>query len=416
MAFSGPFLRQFFSWLALRRFCEGKGGNVATIFAFTLPIVVGGAGLGVETSYWYYSSLKLQAIADAAAYAGALEKIQGSDTAAITAAATTSAASNGLGGGTIVVNTPPTSGPNTANKAVEVILSQNLDRMFTSIFTQTKVPEQARAVALITDASKACVLALNPSASQSALFSGSTNVKFNGCSVMSDSMANDAIKVQGSAGLQTDCLISVGGVSLSNPVTTVCKSPMTQALPASDPFSNVPAPAASNPCKNVNGNKSSQTLQPGTYCSGMSLNGNVTLSPGVYVVQGSMKINANAVVVGSGVTIFMSGSNTVSMNGNATVTLSAPTLGTYSGMLFYGDRAGTAAQSTFNGTANSLLTGAIYFPRQQVNYLGNFSGLNGCTQVVADTIQWSGNSTINQDCTSLGMKDIPAAQAVAVVE
>jgi hypothetical protein len=62
------------------------------------------------------------------------------------------------------------------------------------------------------------------------------------------------------------------------------------------------------------------------------------------------------------------------------------------------------------------LTGAIYFPRQRVNYLGNFSGQNGCTQVVADTIQWSGNSTINQDCSSLGMKDIPAARSVAVVE
>ncbi|WP_292567961.1 pilus assembly protein TadG-related protein [Mesorhizobium sp.] len=408
------FFRRF-----IRRFCEGKGGNVATIFAFTLPIVVGGAGLGVETSYWYYSSLKLQAIADAAAYAGALEKIQGSDTATITAAATSSATSNGLGGGTIVVNTPPSSGPNTANKAVEVILSQNLDRIFTSIFTQTKVPEQARAVALITDASKACVLALNPSASQAALFSGSTSVKFTGCSVMSDSIASDSIKVQGSAGLQTDCLITAGGVVLNNVVTmdpTVCKSPITQALPASDPFSSVPAPAATNPCKNVNGNKTAQTLQPGTYCSGMSLNGVVTLSPGVYVVQGNMKINANAVVVGSGVTIFMSGSNTVSMNGNATVTLSAPTSGTYSGLLFYGDRTGTAAQSTFNGTADSLLTGAIYFPKQQVNYLGNFSGVNGCTQVVADTIQWSGNSTINQDCSSLGMKDIPAAQSVAVVE
>ncbi|TIU61412.1 MAG: hypothetical protein E5W15_32155, partial [Mesorhizobium sp.] len=53
----------------MRRFCEGKGGNVATIFALTLPVVVGGAGLGVETSYWYYSSLKLQSTADAAAYA-----------------------------------------------------------------------------------------------------------------------------------------------------------------------------------------------------------------------------------------------------------------------------------------------------------------------------------------------------------
>ncbi|RWM10624.1 MAG: hypothetical protein EOR72_24375 [Mesorhizobium sp.] len=416
MAFSGSFFRHFFSRLAARRFCEGRGGNVATIFALTLPVVVGGAGLGVETSYWYYSSLKLQAIADAAAYAGALEKVQGSDTAAITAAATTSAASNGLGGGTIVVNTPPTSGPNTAKKAVEVILNQNLDRLFTSIFTQTKVPERARAVALITDASKACVLALNPSASQAALFSGSTSVKLAGCSVMSDSIANDSIKVQGSAGLQADCLITAGGVSLSNPVTTVCKSPITQALPASDPFVSLPAPAASNPCQNINSGKSTQTIQPGTYCSGMNLNGNVTLSPGVYVVQGNLKINAGAVIQGSGVTIFMAGSNTVSMNGNATVTLSAPTSGTYSGVLFYGDRTGTAAQSTFNGTATSLLTGAIYFPKQQVNYLGNFSGVNGCTQVVADTIQWSGNSTINQDCSSLGMKDIPAAQAVAVVE
>ncbi|RUW26332.1 hypothetical protein EOA60_18950 [Mesorhizobium sp. M1A.F.Ca.IN.020.06.1.1] len=413
----GRIFRQFVS----RRLRRGESGNVATIFALTLPIVVGGAGLGVETSYWYYSSLKLQATADAAAYAGALEKIQGSDTATITAAATQSATDNGLGNGTITVHTPPTSGPNTAKKAVEVILNQNLDRMFTSIFTQTKVPEQARAVALIADASKACVLALNKSASQAALFSGSTSVKLTGCSVMSNSSAADAIKVQGSAGLQADCLISVGGVSLNNPVTTTCKSPITQALPASDPFSSLPAPSTSGSCQNVNSGKSTQTIQPGTYCNGMNLNGNVALSSGTYVVQGNLKINAGAVITcaapcTNGVTIYMTGSNTISMNGNATVTLSAPTSGTYSGVLFYGDRTGNAAQSTFNGTATSSLTGAIYFPKQQVNYLGNFSGANGCTQVVADTIQWSGNSTINQNCSSLGLQDIPAAPSVAIVE
>ncbi|UCI06422.1 TadE/TadG family type IV pilus assembly protein [Mesorhizobium sp. B1-1-8] len=404
-----------------RRSRSGESGNVAIIFAFTLPIVVGGAGLGVETSYWYYSSLKLQATADAAAYAGALEKIAGSNTAAITTAATQSAASNGLGTGTIIVHTPPTSGPNTANKAVEVILTKKLDRIFTSIFVRGQVPEKARAVALITDASKACVLALNQSASQAALFSGSTSVKLTGCSVMSNSTAADAIKVQGSAGLQADCLISAGGVSLSNPVTTVCKSPITQALPASDPFSSLPAPAATNPCRSINGNKTTQTILAGTYCSGMNLNGNVALSTGTYVVQGNLKINAGAVITcaapcTNGVTIFMAGSSTVSMNGNATVNLSAPTSGTYSGVLFYGDRTGASAKSNFNGTANSLLTGAIYFPRQEVDYLGNFSGKNGCTQVVADTIQWSGNSTINQDCKSLGMNDIPAAPSVAVVE
>ncbi|WP_202359847.1 MULTISPECIES: pilus assembly protein TadG-related protein [unclassified Mesorhizobium] len=386
--------------------------NVATIFALTLPIVVGAAGFGVETSYWYYNSLRLQATADAAAYAGALEQISGSDKPTIIAAATQSAATNGLGSGTVVVNTPPASGPNTAKKAVEVIVAQNLNRMFTSIFTQGQVPEQARAVALITDASKSCMTALDATASQAVLFSGNTSVKVTGCVVMSNSNASDAIKLQGSAALQVDCLISAGGVSLSNPVTTVCPAPITQALPVADPFADLPTPAASNPCQNAN----KSTLKPGTYCSGLSLSGSVTLQPGVYVVQGNLKINANASVTGSGVTIFMSGSSTVSMNGNASVQLSAPTSGAYSGVLFYGDRAGSSASSTFNGTADSLLTGAIYFPRQQISYLGNFSGNGGCTQVVADTIQWSGSSTINQDCTSLGMRDIPAAQSVALVE
>jgi putative Flp pilus-assembly TadE/G-like protein len=400
---------------------KGTSGNVAVIFAFTLPIVVGGAGLGVETSFWYYSSLKLQAVADAAAYAGALEKVAGSDNPTIIAASKLSATTNGFpAAGTIQVNTPPASGPNTANKAVEVIVQQNLDRYFTAIFNSAPVPEKARAVARITDASKACVLALNKTAAQAALFSGNTTVNLTGCSVMSDSIASDAIKTQGSATLKADCLITVGGMVLSNPVTTTCTSNITQALPASDPFSSLPTPAATNPCKNVNGNKSSQTLQAGTYCSGMDLKGNVALSSGTYVVQGSFKINANAVVTCAapctGVTIFMSGSNTVSMNGTATVTLSAPTSGAYSGVLFYGDRTGTAAQSTFNGTASSLLTGAIYFPKQQVNYLGNFSGNGGCTQVVADTIQWSGSTTIKQNCTSLGMKDIPATQSVQLVE
>ncbi|MER8974008.1 pilus assembly protein TadG-related protein [Mesorhizobium sp. M0800] len=65
----------------LRRFVSrlrqtGESGNVATIFALSLPIVVGAAGLGIETSYWYFSSLKLQAVADAAAYAGALERFR----------------------------------------------------------------------------------------------------------------------------------------------------------------------------------------------------------------------------------------------------------------------------------------------------------------------------------------------------
>ncbi|TIP25361.1 MAG: hypothetical protein E5X67_24945 [Mesorhizobium sp.] len=411
MGWCGGAFRRFFS--CPRRI--GESGNVAIIFALSLPIVVGGAGLGVETSYWYYSSLKLQAVADAAAYAGALEKVRGSDKPTIVSAATLSATTNGWvpSTGTIEVFTPPSSGPNVAKKAVEVIVHQNLDRFFTSIFTQNAVVAQSRAVALITDASKACILALNPSASKAALFSGSSITKLIGCSVMSNSMASDAIKLQGSASLDTDCLISAGGVSMSSVVTTVCASPITQALPAADPFADLPAPPATNPCQNDN----QSTLQPGTYCKGLTLSGNVTLSPGVYVIQGGdFKASSNANISGEGVIIYLAGTSGVRMNGTATVKLSAPTSGTYSGVLFYGDRANLAGSNTFNGTADSLLTGAVYFPTQSVDYLGNFSGKDGCTQVVASTLQWSGNTSIKHDCTSLGMREIPATQSVRLVE
>ncbi|MER9345309.1 pilus assembly protein TadG-related protein [Mesorhizobium sp. M0601] len=411
MEWGGRILRRFVS----RQRQTGESGNIATIFALSLPIVVGAAGLGIETSYWYFSSLKLQAVADAAAYAGALEKVSGSDKPTIVSAATLSATTNGWdpSTGTIEIFTPPSSGPNVAQKAVEVIVHQNLDRFFTSIFTQNPVGARARAVALITAASKACLTALDPSASKAALFSGSSNLKLTGCVVMSNSIAADAIKLQGSASLQVDCLISAGGVSLSDPVTTVCASPITQALPAADPFADLPAPPATNPCQNSN----QSTLQPGTYCRGLSLSGNVTLSAGVYVIQGGdFKANSNANISGEGVIIYLAGSAGVSMNGTATVKLSAPTLGTYSGVLFYGDKANRTGSNTFNGTADSLLTGALYFPTQDVNYLGNFSGKGGCTQVVASSVQWSGNANVNQDCTSLGMRDIPATQSIKLVE
>ena len=68
------------------------------------------------------------------------------------------------------------------------------------------------------------------------------------------------------------------------------------------------------------------------------------------------------------------------------------------------------------GTADSELTGTIYFKSQPVAYAGNFSGQEGCTRVVADTIEWTGSTTLNQDCTKLGMKDVMSSQIVKLAE
>jgi hypothetical protein len=104
------------------------------------------------------------------------------------------------------------------------------------------------------------------------------------------------------------------------------------------------------------------------------------------------------------------------INGNATLTLSAPLSGPYSGLLFYGDRTMPYADQTFNGSAASLLTGAIYFPSQNINLLGNFSGAGGCMQVIADTIYYTGSATFSTTCPNTGMAGINVPGNVSVAE
>lgn len=384
------------------------GGNVAVMFAVLLPAIVGGAGLGVETTYWRYKQLQLQAAADAAAFAGAMEKRAGSTQSVVVAAATTAAAQNGFpaSAGTIEVTTPQG-----APTALEVVLRADAPRFFSAALLDTPVSLRARAVAEYDGSSAVCVLALEPAAPQALVVSGSAEVTLQGCNMMANSIASDAVAV--SAELTAPCLISVGGASISGDLTlTACPSPITQAPRAADPYKDLPAPTATGSCLSDHG----PVLSPGLYCSGMDLD-DVTLQPGVYVVSGGdFRVNANAEVQGTGVTIYLQGSARLHVNGSAEIVLSAPTSGPYSGILFFGDRTSLGGSNIFNGTASSSLTGALYFPSQAVEYRGNFSGENGCTQVVARTVQWTGNTSVGVDCTSLGMQTVPTMTVVKLVE
>jgi hypothetical protein len=394
-------------------------GNVALLFALLTPVVIGGAGLATEVGVWYHRRLELQSAADAGAYAAAVALRSGANQATFTQEAQTAAQASGFDPslGKIIVNNPPQSGTHQTNQAVEVLISENVPRFFSAIFINTPLVENTRSVTIFQNATNACVLALDPSASGAALFSGSSNVTLTGCSVMANSLASDGIRSQGAQILTTDCIISVGGVSLTGGVTeTVCSQPITNAPPVADPYGNVPAPTPSGTCQSTTG----PTYSPGTYCGGLTLQNAANLQPGVYYIEGGdLKINAGANVIGNGVTIYMSGDSSVQMNGNATVNLSAPTSGTYKGMLMMGDRNCTTCSNTsetLNGTATSLMTGAIYFPKQNVNYIGNFSGANGCTQIIADTVTWNGHTHLAANCTGYGMNNVAAYEAVRFVE
>lgn len=398
------------------RLFEDRRGNVAVVTALSSVLFVGGAGLAIDVGYWQFSRLRLQNVADAASYDAALARRSGAPRAAVEAAGLASAEENGFdaANGAIQINMPPQSGAFRDPRSVEVVLTETQPRFFSGLFSNEPVVLRARSVATFQTAENACMLALNPTASAAISFGGNTTVALKGCGVMANSVANDAINMHGSARVTTTCFVSAGGVTTTNGVTfTECPAPILQAPPVADPYADVPVPTASGPCRNGNG----ATLQPGRYCSGLTLQGTVNLQPGVYVISGGdFRINANANVTGSGVTFVLQGGARVQMNGAATFNLSAPTTGAHAGILFFGDRDGAGGVNRFNGTAQSRLTGSIYMPTQGVEYRGDFSGLNGCTQIVADTIDWSGSADIAVDCSAQGVRPLPVYHLVRVVE
>src|SRR4051812_11982348 len=113
-------------------------GSAAIVASLAMPLVIGGAAFGIETSYWYYKDMRLQSAADAAAYAAALEKRAGGNADKVSAAASDAAAKNGYAAdyGTITVNSPPPSGRfseanySGAKKAVEVVVQETHRRYF----------------------------------------------------------------------------------------------------------------------------------------------------------------------------------------------------------------------------------------------------------------------------------------------
>ena len=195
-------------------------------------------------------------------------------------------------------------------------------------------------------------------------------------------------------------LISLAGVFAATHFTSARQSDGPQAKPDSycaSPGNELKAPAARGVLVNDTGSP-------------------LTIVANTNPANGTLKLNGNVSVTGVGVTFYLTNGATVQFNGNAHLNLSAPTSGTYSGILFFGDRTQANATQKFNGDATSSMTGALYFPTQQVQMTGNFSGVNGCMQVVADTIDYTGSSTLAANCAAQGMRGVNIPGAVSLVE
>ncbi len=419
---------------AVTRFADDRSGAVAVMAALLFPVLVGGMALGAEASYWYLSQRKLQQASDLAAYAAAVQLRSGRSESDLTAAAADMAEASDFrpGDDTLILSHPPTSGLRAGSaKAVEVALARQQTRFFTLIYATDPIDISARAVAEVRGGGNACLLSLDPTAGGAITVAGSTEVTFDGCDVATNSNAGNAFQMQGGkAEFTAGCVHSVGGVSVTSDLTlTTCASPNVQAPPISDPYADLAEPLTVGTCTSasIGSNKGTTTVAPTEthplgmkvrrYCGGLDIKGDTVFEPGLYIVDGgTLRINASTNVTGSGVTFFLTNGATLAFNGGANLDLSAPTSGPLAGMLFYADRDDVGAQHSINGNAGSRLNGAVYLPSSDLDYRGNYSGANGCTQIVARRVTFSGNSSLTVNCSAAGTRRIAVDETIALVE
>ncbi|MFN3075906.1 MAG: TadE/TadG family type IV pilus assembly protein [Alphaproteobacteria bacterium] len=400
-----------------RFFLREESGVVAILWALTVPVLLGFIALGVETSVWYTTRQALQASADAAAMAAALELAAG-NAAGYVDVGVYEAKRNGLDPSAKVVVGHPTSGTHVADpKAAEAVISQDVKSLIAGWFL-SGVTISVRAVATTVDdgstAGVGCILTLNKTDAKTFHANGSPDLKMSTCDVYNNSSNDSAAYVWGSAEVRLHSLNVVGNYK-TGPSAHLYGAIHTGVTAMADPYLSLPTPAVGNCLYNntmVTGSGVQPALSQGVYCGGLHIGGSttVTLNPGVYIINGDhFTIDGSTTVTGHGVTIFLTGGTaatcaTSTINGSSTVTLSAPTTDTYKGILIFQDRKCANTGPGFNGSATLKLTGVIYMPTQKLTYSGSSnSGEGYCTQLVVDTVDFSGSADVSSACGGTGV-------------
>jgi Flp pilus assembly protein TadG len=397
---------------------RGESGQAMVLTLLCMTCLFGFVALATDVGTLFHAKRLVQTAADAAAIAGAAELNYG-DAAYVTSVSRAAAAQNGVTNGTngasVSVNTPaPAYGAYAGlTPYVEVIVSQPQPTFFMRAFSLASMTVTARAVAG-TGNSQGCIYALGTTGSDITL-TGSGSIAVRNCMIIDDSSGNPALTLTGSGDI-TAKSIGIAGTRFSKTGSgSITPTPTTGIVPVSDPLAWLPAPSFNPSSCQANPNitgSTPTTLSQGCY-NGISDSGSgaLTLNSGTYIINGAFSITGSLSVTGTGVTLYFPNSGaSLQLTGSGTINLTAPTTGTYNGILFYQDRSDTAALSV-TGSSTLNLQGIIYAPSANVTVTGSGSSAL-YTSVVAKTFTLTGSGSINDYASINPSSDLSSATLV----
>jgi Flp pilus assembly protein TadG len=427
-----------------------QSGQVLVSAALMLVVLLGFVGLGIDMGVMRYEKRMQQTAADGAAIAAAtnLAPYTGNQAAALNASATNGFTDNTGGGAcvapptglavgsvTVTVCNPPSQGPHAGvgnNQYVEVFVSSGQPTYFMKIFGVGSETVTARAVATnrsggTNGSTTGCLYTLGaPSSSiEGVNINGNATLYAPSCGIVDNgnynTQGNSLQVTANSFGVSGSRQVSGPGGSVTcTDGSSTC--PTFDAPAAGDPMSSI-TPPCTTPCTlgtsitiDGNGNFTGAgvtytapakkngagvyTISPGTYSS-ISISGTgggntVVFSPGTYIIDGpgGLSIPGNATITGNPVTFYFTGSATINMTGNPSINLTAPSTGTYAGILMWQDKLDTNTTGpSLGGNSGAQFNGILYFPSDQVTFFGTNNSLS-VGVVVADSLSLSGTPNV----------------------
>ena len=416
-----------------RSFQRDTVGAVAVVVAITAPVLIGSMGLGGEAGYWYLKQRSLQNAADVAAHASAIRLASGDDLGALQGIAdyVVERSDIDLSAADLRLNNPPASGGFIEDgNAVEVLVSESVPRLFSAIYSNQPVTIAARAVATAQGGGTGCVLALSDTAQGAITISGSSFTSLTLCDMISNAAGVSFEMVGEGSSVSANCIQTVGTAVTTAGLSVVCERLRENSNAVADPFALVEEPAAVGTCRagSVGQNNQTTTVTPVEshpsgmssmrFCNGLDVRGTTHFAPGLYIVEGGeFRINSNANITGDGVIFYLADGVAMNFNGTARVSFTPPLTGPYTGMVVFGSRLSTGVSHLVNGNVGSILDGVVYAAESHITWSGNAqTSFAGCTQIVSNTVTFTGNGAVSIHCLFPIGPSIVVAGEVSLVE
>jgi hypothetical protein len=347
-------------------FAIAGDGNVALLFGLTFPVLLGMAGLGIDSAAIYNQRAQMQSVADSTALAlGKEMNLLSEDLSPLQASGEARAE-------TLIAEKDLADRPH----SVEITLDRGRAAATVAISMETETflppeiwgdnPIVVSAQANIVGNTRLCVLTLDGKSKRALQLDKLARVTAPDCFVQSNSKDSDGLSSRQLSLLITSSTCSSGGYE--GDLALYLPPPEVDCPAIDNPLEMREAPAVGGCDFDGLQIDDSQSIAPGHYCGGLKIMGKakVTAEPGTYILSGgSLEVQNSATLVGDDVAFYFADDQaTFTFKNKATVELSGPTEGPLAGILFYENPSANKGRN-FTITSDSVrkLIGTIYLPR-----------------------------------------------------